>query len=475
MKESLPFIKTVLTYAALGLLLLAYSISVFKKIKIRYLQKKKKKGVIDQTEFIQEELEDRIVGNGILRRKWYGNENDQEENTQEYFEKLCASIVEQKDSLQLQYTPFFKFDERNNIQRFFLMKKRNDLLDELFSFWQKSYRNSSVSLLMIFYVVSMEFENWQKFLSEVLTWMQLPTIDRFILEFLFQDVLQEEMAWQYLYNKRTFIHNPSLRFNIELLLSERKWTKENFPAWPFYMGDGEQAQIENVSFGQLFDFVKVSLQKKCNGFFYRELYNRYANKNQQLIEKIFEKGKYSALKNLADVPDWAEYFWNPAKKFPNGQVDIHEFFRLQKQMKDIPFANHHLLFLLYRIAPLHPLLQKIDLDISFWAKQETSSGTGYKKNISFFLIFVEYLYALQKNQMSLADKMRPFVNETDKKNIIFVSRALSAGGQKQRALEVIDKALKVHPNDKQLLYESIVCTRHNQNNGNSKVNLSPLP
>lgn len=495
MKANLPLIKTVLTYVAFGLLFLAYFISVFKKIKIGYFKKRREQktdlnGDLETTKTrVEEDYKSTLLGNNftngftpknqtreniqVLNQKWHGKENEQndEQKTkqkQEDFEELCNAIVEQKDILWAKYTPFFKFNESNNIQRFFLTSEKNELLTELFYFWQKGYRNASLSLLMLFYVIAIQVVNWQKFLSEILTWMQLPTIDRLVLEFLFQDILQEQVAWQYLYNQKTFIRNPSLRFNIELLLSERKWTKENFPTWPFSVENREQIDLENVSFTRLFEFVKIPLQKKCSTFFYRELYHQYANNDEQTMEKIFEAGRYSALKTLSYIPAWTEYFWNPSKKFPNGQIDIREFYQLQQKMDDLPFANHHLLFLLYRISPLHPLIQKINLDISFWSRENKftndtdSNKTSSKTNISFFLTFVEYLYALQKKQHSLAEKMSPFINTTDKRNIIFISRALSAGDQKQEALDIINKGLQTYPNDKQLLHEAIVCARHNQ-------------
>lgn len=445
----LDYIKTILIYISVGLFVFSFFISVVKSYKHVSFSKYwllflKHKSVIQNNSkklFYKPKQEKQIFSS---------NSNETNQPIQN-FDMFFKEVMAQKEQWLLTYTPFFRFDNKKhkyNIERFFLNVQENKQIEKFLIFWQQGYHPPSWTALLVFYSAATNKNGWQQFLIENLKRKSLPTSERLLLQFLFQDVLNDSILWQELYYKRAIIFNKSFRFNIELLFNERKWTSESFPHYPF---DLEQPNQEE-KFYQLFHFLQNDLEKKCNVFIFRKLQEAYPNYNRKLLNEIFNSGNYTALNKIADSPSWTKYFLSPNKFFPQGKITVEDFYHLRKQTNKIPFGDYHLLFLLYRIAPQSFLVQKISLNISDnWIKKIENKE---KEIPSPFIRFVEYLYALQTHQERLAQRMQVYLNTKTPKNIVFISRALAAGGRSMQAQRAIEEGLKEFGKDPLLLQES---------------------
>lgn len=406
-------------------------------------------------------------------KKWQGAERTQPQK-ERLWQNLLQDFSNNRDNWLLSYTPFFRFVESSSdkvtggnvvytiIERIFPFAEKNQEMEKLLQFWKLGFREPCVTLLLVFYQAAFAVsEVAEKFLREALTWRQLPKSDRLLLEFLFQDILGEFVSWQYLYNQNLGKRNPSLHFNLELFLPERKWQKNNFPLWPFSL----QEPPLDFRLVKLFHFLHLLLQKKCNVLVYGELKKYFHNQDAQLQKQALIKGDYKLLQNLQFAPNWVEKVLYPYKYFSSGGLSDKDLAALQHEMRSLPFYKHHVLFLLYRVSPrsaFHPSLFLAHTFTETWLRT-LQENPNNPEAPSHFIRFVEYLYAIQQGDIDLAQSMEPFLGEFRLGHAVLKARALSLGGYNSVALSVLEQALESSPTDMLILHEIILLYKKNHN------------
>lgn len=451
MRIDLNYIKTILIYLSIMLFLFSFVISIFKQLK--HFDWNFLTSIFYK---IQSFLRQNIKKNLFFRKEKHSKKSFEPPQSlpiqpPSSFDLFLKEIIPLKEKWLSQYTPFFRINKESHaIERFFWHAKKNEQLENFLIFWQEGYHPPSWTSLLVFYSAATNKTKWQQFLIKNIARESLPSSERLLLQFLFQDVFNDSILWQELYHKRAIIFNKTFRFNIELSFSERKWTTINFPLEPF---DIEQPNQEE-KFYKLFKFLQNDLEQKCNILIFRKLQEAYPDYDKQALNEIFQNGNYTNLRKISNPPQWTQYFLSPARFFSKGKITVEDFYHLRSQTNKIPFGDHHLLFLLYRIAPQSFLLQKISLKIS---NEWINKIENKEKNIpSPFIRFVEYLYALQTHQEELAKKMQVYLNTKTPKNIIFISRALAAGGRHIQAQRTIEIGLKMFAKDPLLLQEHLL-------------------
>ncbi|MCS6984753.1 MAG: hypothetical protein NZM25_06480 [Leptospiraceae bacterium] len=340
-----------------------------------------------------------------------------------------SSLHDASITLALQkYVPYF-YSENEKMVRLYPLREKNTQIEKILLYWQGGYREAKLALFLVFYYEATRGEDIRPFLYKTLTYQKIPSGQRKLLQYLYQDLFERKAPPP---GEEELAISKRLLFCFRYLEGDAKINRSLY----------RRIVVEDLIPIEP-EFQEKILKKATLMLFYQLVKEEKLKQQAELLFKQFLKsGK------VHEPQLWLEGQISPHVKLPKDEEELHHL--LAELVRHSPLAKLLAFCLVEKQKPLREKIYAEAEDLENWKKWLSAMPPRLRR--AAFILASESHFHREANEFFPRDKVTP----KELKLLLLKARNFYFSGAYKEALEMMEELLPHYSQNFYVLHDAAI-------------------